>query len=87
MNKMARTKLIADIVDKLNEQKLSSEELIDVYAHLGINIGCSIAEIKEVPDMKVLEEHYYTNPNAGEALILQSMTLMVWTGSQGKDNA
>ena len=87
MNKTARTKLIADIVDKLNEHKLNSEELVDIYAHLGINIGCSIAEIKEVPDMKVLEEHYYTNPNAGEALILQSMTLMVWAGPQREDDA
>lgn len=87
MEKTARTNLIGDIVDKLNEHKLSSEELIDVYAHLGINIGCSIAEIKEVPDIKALEEHYYTNPNAGEALILQSMTLMVWAGPQGKDDA
>lgn len=87
MDKTIRTKIIADIVDKLNEYKLSSEELIDVYSHLGINIGCSIAEIKEVPDIKTLEEHYYTNPNAGEALILQSMTLMAWAGPQGKDDA
>lgn len=73
-------KIIQDIINKLNKNKLTDQELLEVYCGLGTSIGAAMAGIDEdnMPSLEELERRYMTNPTPGEALFLQSLLLGSW---------
>ena len=74
-----KDKILKEITEILNENKLDNKALVDIYSSLGISIGCSIEGYKEIPDINELEKSYYIDPKMGQALILQSILLAEWT--------
>lgn len=68
--------IVKSMTEAINKEELSKKDILNVYANLGISIGCSMEGIKELPNIEVLEKEHYTNPTMGNALILQSLLLL-----------
>lgn len=73
-----KKKILTKLITELNQSGLTDKEIVEVYSDLGLSVGCSMCDLKEVPAMEEIEEMYYKSPNMGLALVLQSILLRTW---------
>ena len=68
-------KLLADF----NQEQLTDKEIVLVLSNTMYSLGAYIEGYKNKgPTLKVLEKQYYTQPTAGNGLMLQGLLMSTW---------
>ena len=78
MDPQKKKEVLAKLITTLNKSGLTDKEIVEIYSDLGLSVGCSMSDLKEVPPMEQIEAEYYKEPRMGLALVLQSILLRSW---------
>ena len=73
------TNLLDDLIRVFQQHRPTVGELLVVYGNLGYSLGAGVEGYESTgPDIKELQQKYYSNPTVGVALMLQGIEVTNW---------